>query len=55
MPEYFCLFYREVKTYKIGPEILQLFHTFAIILIHEQNFQRSITAYFARKTIAQMR
>ena len=45
----------EVKTYKFGLEILQLFHPFAIILIHEQKFQRSIPAYFARKTILQMR
>ena len=32
--------------------LFELFHPFAIILIHEQNFQRSIPAYFARKTIA---
>ena len=45
----------EVKTYENQLGLFQLFHTFAIILIHEQNFQRSIPAYFARKTIAQMR
>jgi hypothetical protein len=45
----------EVKTYKFGLEILQLFHPFAIILIDEEKFQRSIPAYFARKTIPQMR
>ena len=45
----------EVKTYKIGLEILQLFHTFATLLVHEQHFCRSIPAYFARKAIAQVR
>jgi hypothetical protein len=45
----------EVKTYKNRLETFELFHPFAIILIHEQNFQRSILAYFERKTIAQIR
>jgi hypothetical protein len=45
----------EVKTYENQLGHFQLFHPFAIILIHEQKFQRSIPAYFARKTIAQMR
>jgi len=45
----------EVKTYENQLGLFQLFHPFAIILIHEQKFQRSIPAYFARKRIAQMR
>ena len=45
----------QVKTYENQLGLFQLFHTFAIILIHELNFQRSIPAYFARKRIAQMR
>ena len=45
----------EVKTYENQLGLFQLFHPLAIILIHEQKFQRSIPAYFARKTIAQMR
>ena len=45
----------EVKTYKNRLETFELFYPFAIILIHKQNFQRSIPAYFARKRIAQMR
>ena len=45
----------EVKTYENQLGLFQLFHPFAIILIHEQNFHRSIPAYFARKTIPQMR
>ena len=41
----------EVKTYKIGLEILQLFHPFAKLLVHEQHFCRSLPAYFARKSM----
>ena len=45
----------EVKTYKNRLGTFELFHPFAIILIDEQNFQRSIPACFERKTIAQIR
>jgi len=45
----------DVKTYKNRLGTFKLFRPFAIILIHEQNFQRSIPAYFSRKTIARMR
>ena len=45
----------EVKTYKNRHETFELFRPFAIILIHKQNFQRSVPACFARKTLAQMR
>jgi len=45
----------EVKTYKSGQEILQLFHPFTKLLVHAQHLHRSIPAYFARKRIAQMR
>ena len=38
----------EVKTYENQLGLFHFLHPFAIILIHEQNFQRSIPAYFAR-------
>ena len=45
----------EVKTFKNRLETFELFYPFPIISIHKQNFHRSLLAYFARKTIAQMR
>jgi hypothetical protein len=46
---------RALKHYENQLGLFQLFHPFAIILNDEQNFHRSIPAYFARKRIAQMR